>query len=473
MIFILTNLIPYLIILTIIIVIIYIIKRFLRLESKIESQFKRNISDLSFKDKAIRDQNEKIKELEEKINSLVQSNESLVQSNEQNELKIKELNDQMKDVKEELRHTDLEIYLLQNYTTQIEINSNINYQIINLKYEYVLNIYKLLLIRKISNHILEHLFKGDNNKNYFKTKNEFKSENPKGKKFPIIIAKCDIKDIPKNKINQIIDFLMFLKEKCSSIIHFSDKASIFQFEFLTELLGENISKEDEKEKSYLNAAQAISLLFDDLNSKQNVITNLSENKDNDKDENENLFNQIKEELNKIKNEKLNEGKGNIINGLSSNGNHSENSAENTNQSQNNNGNNIFNVIQNILYPDKIQKEIVIDKIDKGIGLLSKIEEAKKKYQNLNLELYDEKKRRAYDIGFLFEEWQKAFNHGYRTQILFKKLVKLDGDTTLECIKNNLIILVPDLKIKIFSEDFHDFSNIGEIISDKEIDNYNK
>ena len=159
---------------------------------------------------------------------------------------------------------------------------------------------------------------------------------------------------------------------------------------------------------------------------------------------------------KIKNEKLNKGKINLISTLSSNRNHSENSAENTTQSQNNNGNNIFNVIKNILYQNKIQKEIVIDKIDNSKSLLSKIEETEIKYQNLNSELSDAKKKKTYDIGFLFEEWQKAFNTGYRTQILFKKLVKLDSDTTLFYIKNNLVTLVPDLKIKIFSKDFHDF-----------------
>ena len=75
---------------------------------------------------------------------------------------------------------------------------------------------------------------------------------------------------------------------------------------------------------------------------------------------------------------------------------------------------------------------------------------------------------------LFEEWKRAFEKGYRTEITFKQLVKLESDITLEIIKNNLSILVPNLKVEIFIEDYHDFSkNIKDILKDKEINNYNK
>ena len=62
-----------------------------------------------------------------------------------------------------------------------------------------------------------------------KTQHKFKDSN--NQKFPIIVAKNDILKIPKNKINQIIDFLMFLKEKCSNIIHFSDKSSVLHLNY--------------------------------------------------------------------------------------------------------------------------------------------------------------------------------------------------------------------------------------------------
>ena len=65
---------------------------------------------------------------------------------------------------------------------------------------------------------------------------------------------------------------LFLKEKCSSIIHFSDKSSLLQFDLLNELLGSPISSDTSKEKSTLNVQQTLSLLFGDLNlSQQNNI----------------------------------------------------------------------------------------------------------------------------------------------------------------------------------------------------------
>lgn len=204
----------------------------------------------------------------------------------------------IKELKEELRHADLNIYLLQNYTKKIELKSNVNHELLNNKYEYISDIYKLLLIRKISNQILENLFNGDNEKDYMKTQHKFKDSN--NQKFPIIVAKKDIQKIPKNKINQIIDFLMFLKEKCSNIIHFSDKSSVLQLELLTEILGGNITK---TEKSYLSATQDLSILFDDLNA---FPQNITINKLSDNDEEKMFLNQLKEELNKIKMEKLNE-----------------------------------------------------------------------------------------------------------------------------------------------------------------------
>lgn len=170
---------------------------------------------------------------------------------------------------------------------------------------------------------------------------------------------------------------------------------------------------------------------------------------------------------------LNEDKKIIGIGLLSNGNHSEDSAENTSQSHNNNRNNIFNVITNILYPNKEQKELILYKLEKSLELLSKIEKAKINYESINVKIKEEEKRKIYDINFLFLEWKNAFKIGYRTDLTFKKLIQLQDDITLESIKNNLASLVPNLKIEIFKEDFHNFAkSIPDVLSNEEIDSYN-
>ena len=228
---------------------------------------------------------------------LEQTKNDLKQTKEE----LKQTKDDLKQTKEELKHTDLNFFLLENYTKQMAKNNKINSEILNVKYEYIINIYKLLLYRKISNQILEYLFSPENKVNYYKTLDLFQDENTKGKKFPIIIARVSINGIPKKRINQVIDFLMFLKEKCSSIIHFSDKSSLLQFDLLTELLGSPISSGTSKEKSTLNVQQTLSLLFGDLNlSQQNNINIMidTQNKENY------LLEKIKLELNRMKKKKM-------------------------------------------------------------------------------------------------------------------------------------------------------------------------
>ena len=84
----------------------------------------------------------------------------------------------------------------------------------------------------MSNLILEDIIKQYND-NLCKTDDIFLNEekpNEKQKKFSIIIVRKDvdnIKGIEKNLINLIIDFLMYIKDVCSSIIHISKKKLSF------------------------------------------------------------------------------------------------------------------------------------------------------------------------------------------------------------------------------------------------------
>ena len=352
-------------------------------------------------------------------------------------------------------------------------NNKINSEILNVKYEYIINIYKLLLYRKISNQILEYLFSPENKVNYYKTLDLFSDENAKGKKFPIIIARVSINGIPKKRINQVIDFLMFLKEKCSSIIHFSDKSSLLQFGLLTELLGSPISSGTSKEKSTLNVQQTLSLLFGDLNlSQQNNINIMidTQNKENY------LLEKIKLELNRIKEKKINEEKKDDKIDLSNNENISEDSNGNTSQSQKNgngnNGNNIYNEIIDILYHKKTQKEIIINKIEKSQTILKDIENAQIENEKLEMNLNEENLKKNYDINFLFEEWKNAFKKGYRNDKIYQKLIKLDKNTTLKLIRDDLSKLATDLAVEIFSEDYHNFSKIIDVvIPDNELNVY--
>ena len=104
---------------------------------------------------------------------------------------------------------------MQNYTKEIAKNNKLNSEILNVKYEYVINIYKLLLYRKISNQILEYLCSEKNKVKYYKTLDLFKHKNTNGKKFPIIIAKVSINII--NTQNKENDLLKQLKVKLNRV----------------------------------------------------------------------------------------------------------------------------------------------------------------------------------------------------------------------------------------------------------------
>ena len=104
---------------------------------------------------------------------------------------------------------------MQNYTKEIAKNNKLNSEILNVKYEYVINIYKLLLYRKISNQILEYLYSEKNKVKYYKTLDLFKDKNTKGKKFSIIIAKVSINII--NTQNKENDLLKQLKVELNRI----------------------------------------------------------------------------------------------------------------------------------------------------------------------------------------------------------------------------------------------------------------
>ena len=123
----------------------------------------------------------------------------------------------------------------------LDLKHFINKEIINnldRKNNMLLNSYKILYFRKISNIILDIILKNYNSSLY-KTEKIFIDETkPKYKQnyFPIIIAKENIKNIEINKINLLLDYLMFVKDFTSSFIHLVEKCDI-QIEILFDLFG--------------------------------------------------------------------------------------------------------------------------------------------------------------------------------------------------------------------------------------------
>ena len=93
---------------------------------------------------------------------------------------------------------------------------------INMKLNCVINAFKVIYYRKIANFILDGVVKKYPN-SLGVTSSKFFNQRSK---FNLIIAIEEIKEINIYQINLIVDFLMHIKEKTSSIIHINEKTNI-------------------------------------------------------------------------------------------------------------------------------------------------------------------------------------------------------------------------------------------------------
>ena len=179
-----------------------------------------------------------------------------------------------------------------------EKSNNMKLDISNKKYNYLVNCFKILIYRKIANSILDELITKNKNKLY-KTENIFIDKSkpmPLQKPFPIIVARESINTITINNINLVIDFLMFIKDKCSDIIHISDKEIVFILDLMVEILGEGAVKGDRLEEQYLESKEVFQLLFDESNYKADKESIIIEKRNEVEKGKDNIYIKIIEEL---------------------------------------------------------------------------------------------------------------------------------------------------------------------------------
>ena len=208
-----------------------------------------------------------------------EDNQNIKFGNGQNNYKID--NKENKELKEKLEQLNMKIDKFE----QVLKNNNLVFNIHNIRITslekdnyFLKSAYKVLFYRKISNSLLEKIF--TQKENFKKTPVLFEDETKpieKRTKFPIIIAiKPDDKK-KRNEINLLIDYLMFVRDYSSSIIHISDKKAFYQIEYLLSYL--NLKKEyiSDKDNRYetlaLTTSDILSLLFD------NKIDDSNDNKD--------------------------------------------------------------------------------------------------------------------------------------------------------------------------------------------------
>ena len=199
---------------------------------------------------------------------------------------IKTLNEKINEKYEKIQELWRSSLLQQNLNKQIVIYSEKKIGLLEDKYSKIVNSYKILFFRKMANLILEDIITQYKDK-LSKTENIFLNKekpNEKQKKFSIIVVSKEVNNIKgfdKNLINLIFDFLNYIKDISSSIIHISEKNYLFQIEILSEYIGREITKDKENDKYYINSFELINILFDKAELPQNDYNKMNFEKSNE------------------------------------------------------------------------------------------------------------------------------------------------------------------------------------------------
>ena len=186
-----------------------------------------------------------------------------------------------RELEKKLIETNKNVGILTEINIQSEkyINNYMNKTInnINMKLNCVINAFKVLYYRKIANFILDGLV-NKYSKSLGVTKSKFFNQRSK---FNLIIAIKDIKKINIYQINLIIDFLMHVKEKASSIIHINEKTFIQKKIFNMYIKNIRKKKYDSKnpEDEIIKIEEMVDTLFKKPEYIEEII-NLNEDDDN-------------------------------------------------------------------------------------------------------------------------------------------------------------------------------------------------
>ena len=218
----------------------------------------------------------------------VQSRKNLKKKNEEDLQRDK----QIEELKKQINNFAISNYLEKALNKNVITFSEKKIAVLEDQYHKIMNSYKILYFRKMSNLILNYLFESYG-KMFVKTRPIFyNNEKPdyKKNKFPIIFVDKSfdkILEVDKYLINLIIDYLMYMKDFTSAIIHLSDIKYNLQIEILSQYIGHEIEMKDDK--YYLSTEELINIMFqqEKTDSKPIINKNLNINNNNEINNNKN------------------------------------------------------------------------------------------------------------------------------------------------------------------------------------------
>ena len=234
----------------------------------------------------------KIKKLEKKYSKLEGKYEELEGKNKELEGKNNDLEGENEQRKNEINNLKIYTNIMSEINNQIEILSNNNFSYMNNRLELILNSYKIIYMRKLSNLLLEQIYK-KYSANLAKVKVNY------GKIRKTIIVVLDPIKYPKKfdsyQFNLLIEYLRFIWDKSSSIIHVNDKDFPYQKEIFHEYLKGTIKTNKDKNinNNSISVGNLVTILFE---SNDEMKYNLNNNKNKNHTEENKLSNLIEEML---------------------------------------------------------------------------------------------------------------------------------------------------------------------------------
>ena len=204
--------------------------------------------------------------LEEKVSRLA---DEVTQLNKENAKRVNEVTQLKKENTKRVKEID-DLKISLNIIAQINEQRDIQYKsrmdVINKNMRLILNSYKLLYIRKLANIILEQIYI-----KYSEDLGRGKIQVGKNKHniFALLPTSQQKYRTDYYQINLTIDFLRFIWDKCSSIIHLQEKDFPLQIELFHEYLKvSGSSSENIDLKEGIAIDKLINLIFNDKDSQK-------------------------------------------------------------------------------------------------------------------------------------------------------------------------------------------------------------
>ena len=369
------------------------------------------------------------------------------------------VNNELKNTKAKIKQLQIKFGLSSEINKQIEIYNNKKYTYLNSKMNAVLNSFKVLYFRKLTNLILERIISKYRN-NLAKTKKIFGYK----PKFSILVAKNGIKQISKYKLNLLFDFLRHIKKISSQMIHFKKvKNIITQKEIFYEILDEyNKDNNAREENGKIKIDDITNILFNPK-PEDNKIPEIKESKLHKLfDEFIKKEKQSVEEDRNIGNEKEEEELGND----SQDGGEEEGKEEREEEKEvgdleeGKEGEEKFDEkkLKSIMQGDDYGENITIT------NLLMTLES--KLNSNKNIDKKNKFESEEINSDFFYKSWIKSFKTlKYKKQENYKVFVNLDSISLLfENVPKIIKKLLKKEKIEVFDADPENIEdNITEII----------